>query len=1015
MRSCFKPTSATQILALLIIALMGGSAATAAAMNLVNNGSFELGTDPGVALQINAPNSSIITGWSVSAGDIDYYGSAWAAGDGARSLDMSGTSPGTITQNVTGFAVGYTYRLSFLMAGNPGAAPAIKRLRASIGTNAQEYSFDVTGHGYFTMGWTTKTLDFLATSSTMLLTFVSLTDGAGGPALDNASITLSTNTPVTNLPPTIVNQPQDLLAPEGSNATFSVVAASATPLTYQWRFGGGPIVDETNAVLNLLNVNPAQAGGYSVVVANAFGSITSVVVTLTVTNYATAIFDVSDFSSTTNPGAIWSYGWFGSVGGAFQLLPVAAAVNFSGATVQSWRYGNSAQPIVYWNGTTNTATSQGGQGVYPPGTVWVYTGADNTPQNFGAVRFTAPVGGASRYRLESSFLPLFSGPISGDTDIHIVKNGAEIFSQFLPSNTGAVYTNGIDFAPGDTVDFLVGRGQDGREYASGLKIAARFVPIATGSNLPPVILGQPRSVTALEGTNIAFNVLADGTPELAYQWLRNATVLPGATNSVLSLNGILLGDAGPYSVIVGNAFGAVTSQVATLTLTQAVASVWVVGGLAGGGGEINVPIRIRANGNENAISFSLSFNKTLLSVASTSLGAGAPAGSALLLNTNDLALGRIGLGVGLPADAVMARGTQEIVVVTFLVAPVINQVTTTISFGDQPTLRQLSDAHALVLPALYASGNVAIIDSQLEGDVAPRPGGNRSVTIVDWVQMGRFVALLDTIGGSNEFQRADCAPRAPKGNGVLGASDWVQVGRYAVGLDPITIAGGPTEPDLGGGGAFSTISSGTTLSLANTSIIQGQTNGVPVNAICMGPENALTFSVTFDPTKLAFVSATPGSAAGGATLNPNVSQLAAGHLGLALALQPGTSFGAGNREAVQLRFQALVNAPATSAVAFANSPLVCEISDVLASPMTASYVPATVTITPPPGPPIVASRSGNTLYLAWPSSATGFELEGSDGALGTSWTGIPAFTLGDQRIAIVSITGGQRYFRLKKP
>jgi choice-of-anchor C domain-containing protein len=168
--------------------------------NLVFNGSFELGIDPGELRQIDAPNSTAITGWTVESGNIDYYGSAWVAGDGNRSLDMSGTTAGTISQLVSGFTVGQTYRLSFLMAGNPGLIPplpAVKRLRATIGSSSavQEYSFDATGHSAGDLGWILRTLNFTASSSTMTLRFVSLTDGLGGAALDKVSITLLTNAP----------------------------------------------------------------------------------------------------------------------------------------------------------------------------------------------------------------------------------------------------------------------------------------------------------------------------------------------------------------------------------------------------------------------------------------------------------------------------------------------------------------------------------------------------------------------------------------------------------------------------------------------------------------------------------------------------------------------------------------------------------------------------------------------------------------------------------------------------
>ena len=56
--------------------------------NLIQNGSFENGTDPVVFTKLVAVNSTSITDWTVSAGTIDYIGSYWQAAEGARSIDL---------------------------------------------------------------------------------------------------------------------------------------------------------------------------------------------------------------------------------------------------------------------------------------------------------------------------------------------------------------------------------------------------------------------------------------------------------------------------------------------------------------------------------------------------------------------------------------------------------------------------------------------------------------------------------------------------------------------------------------------------------------------------------------------------------------------------------------------------------------------------------------------------------------------------------------------------------------
>ena len=51
-----------------------------------------------------------------------------------------------------------------------------------------------------------------------------------------------------------------------------MVAAGTSPLSYQWRKNGVPLSGGTNAVLIIANVQPADAGQFTVLVSNGFGS-----------------------------------------------------------------------------------------------------------------------------------------------------------------------------------------------------------------------------------------------------------------------------------------------------------------------------------------------------------------------------------------------------------------------------------------------------------------------------------------------------------------------------------------------------------------------------------------------------------------------------------------------------------------------------------------------------------------------------------------------------------------------
>jgi hypothetical protein len=86
---------------------------------------------------------------------------------------------------------------------------------------------------------------------------------------------------------------------------------------------------------------------------------------------------------------------------------------------------------------------------------------------------------------------------------------------------------------------------------------------------PPTIVTSPRSLTAYAGSTVTFVVGAIGPGPLAYQWFFGTNLLVGATNKLLVLDSVSATNAGPYSVQVSNAHGAVTSNPpAWLTLNE---------------------------------------------------------------------------------------------------------------------------------------------------------------------------------------------------------------------------------------------------------------------------------------------------------------------------------------------------------------------------------------------------------------------------------------------------------------
>lgn len=121
---------------------------------------------------------------------------------------------------------------------------------------------------------------------------VSLTEGehiiqfnieTPGYNLDNIEF-VSNNPP--DIAPVITTQPQSTTVKITKDATISVTATGADPLSYQWYFDGVAISDETESSLTISGVTIDDEGEYYVVISNSLGEVTSDTVSLTVIEHA---------------------------------------------------------------------------------------------------------------------------------------------------------------------------------------------------------------------------------------------------------------------------------------------------------------------------------------------------------------------------------------------------------------------------------------------------------------------------------------------------------------------------------------------------------------------------------------------------------------------------------------------------------------------------------------------------------------------------------------------------------
>ncbi len=90
---------------------------------------------------------------------------------------------------------------------------------------------------------------------------------------------------------------------------------------------------------------------------------------------------------------------------------------------------------------------------------------------------------------------------------------------------------------------------------------------------PPVITNPPASQIILEGQPAWFTVGAVGSTPLSYQWQRNGTPIPAATNAGYTLLSVSQADHNEvFSVVVSNAFGVTVSAEALLRVDPGIVS-----------------------------------------------------------------------------------------------------------------------------------------------------------------------------------------------------------------------------------------------------------------------------------------------------------------------------------------------------------------------------------------------------------------------------------------------------------
>jgi hypothetical protein len=407
------------------------------------------------------------------------------------------------------------------------------------------------------------------------------------------------------VPPTITQEPASRTAYLGGAASFSVVAGGTTPFAYQWTFDATNMPGATNATVIISSVAATNAGSYAVMLTNIVGAVTSTVATLSVATLPAATYEAAivgakpvgywQLNEPTGPIAydLWSAhdGTYSNVtlgvpGPLLNDPDTAASFNGftsyvlipqSGTLVGSAFTNITEATFICWVQLNGDQGNYKGLLAQRPPSTGLYINNDDT-LNY------AWLNAANTYGFDSGLVP----PYGEWTLVAVVVQPTQaVFYMGSYSGGFVSVTNPVTHPPADFTagPFAIGTdinytGSDDRFFNGSIAQAAIFTNALTGaqiqalfnigaysSNTAPFIITQPVSETVQVGSPVTFNVTAGGSAPLAYQWLKGANPVSGATSSVLDFTSAYFTDSASYSVQINNsAPGSTNSSTAVLSV-----------------------------------------------------------------------------------------------------------------------------------------------------------------------------------------------------------------------------------------------------------------------------------------------------------------------------------------------------------------------------------------------------------------------------------------------------------------
>jgi outer membrane protein assembly factor BamB len=420
----------------------------------------------------------------------------------------------------------------------------------------------------------------------------------------------------------IMQQPQAQSVVVENEVQFEVVASGAGRLGYQWRFMGTNLSGASGSILHLTNVQPAQAGDYSVMVTNQVETVASSPANLTV--IVPPLISLQPQSQTVVEGAFVSFRVQAESRAPLTYQWFFKGTNLPGITNSILRLAeahpaNDGEYHVVLQNAAGLATSAVArltvvnppQIVVQPQPLTVPLGANAqfsvTAHSLSALTYqwrfnttNLPTGTASNLMINqvqiaqagaySAVLsnlagaitsavatltvatpPVISGP---PTNQVVAVGGKALFNVSASSQAPLTYQwrfENTNLPDATNAQLVLEKPESNRSggysvVVSNLAGVVTSSPVVLSVLSPPVIIQSPVNQTSSIGGELVFKVTAKGSSPLEYSWFFQQAGIPGATNSSLRLSQLQPSESGNYVVVVSNAVGAVTSAPATLVV-----------------------------------------------------------------------------------------------------------------------------------------------------------------------------------------------------------------------------------------------------------------------------------------------------------------------------------------------------------------------------------------------------------------------------------------------------------------